>query len=179
MLLSKDRVLDISAQAQILLHERIMAAYDGGTLVDYLNSVDMSSLLPKEIVWDNEAKNGKIIIIGSSSVKEKDIMGLFKAKGFSKDRIVLYLGYEEFKRFHYEELQYSMDVRLILAGPMPHSTQGKGNYSSTIAMMEQTEGYPKVVRLGADSNQASLKITKTNISRAIDEELKEHYIVAA
>lgn len=179
MLLSKDRVLDISAAAQGMLHERIMDAYRNGKLVDYLTQIGMTELLPREAAWDNESKKGKILILGCASVKEKEIMGLFKSKGISRDRIILKLGYEELKHFRFQDLQYSMDVRLILVGPMPHSTQGKGDFSSTIAMMEQTEGYPKVVRLDTNSSQSALKITKSNLNHALDEELEAHYIIAA
>ena len=58
---------------------------------------------------------------------------------------------------------YDPNYSLILVGPMPHSTTGKGDFSSTIAAMEQTEGYPPVIRLGSNG----LKVSKSGIRDAL------------
>ena len=55
---------------------------------------------------------------------------------------------------------------------MPHSTAGKGDSSSAIAEMETRDGYPRVVRLGANE----LKISKTSFKNALQELINSDYI---
>ena len=58
---------------------------------------------------------------------------------------------------------------------MPHSTYGKDEFSSVIARMENTEGYPLVRRAIANGG---LKITKTNIKQILQEELDSGFLAA-
>ena len=64
---------------------------------------------------------------------------------------------------------------MILVGPMPHSTIDKGEFSSPISMMEQTDGYSKIVRL---SSNGELKITKSNLKMTVQQEIDQGYLEA-
>ena len=70
---------------------------------------------------------------------------------------------------------YNNKYRLIIVGPMPHSTYGKDEFSSAIARMENTEGFPLVRRAIANGG---LKITKTNIKQILQEELESGFLAA-
>lgn len=69
-------------------------------------------------------------------------------------------------------MQYNPNYRLVIVGPMPHSTTGKGESRSTISELENGNGYPKVIRLGSNE----LKITKTNFKQALQEQQNADYI---
>ena len=102
-------------------------------------------------------------------------MATLKSEHIAKNRIEIHLGYEELKNFDFKKLRYNNKYRLILVGAMPHSTSGKGDFSSAIANMEQTDGYPKLIRLCSNEQ---LKITKTNLRQAIHNEIESGYLAA-
>ena len=56
---------------------------------------------------------------------------------------------------------------------MPHSVEGKGEYSSVIAAWEQESGYPPVERMG----QNGLKISKSAFQGALKKLLDKGVIV--
>ena len=103
--------------------------------------------------------NAKILVIGATSLKEKDIKGIASSLGFNKNRIECCLDYNDAKNYNYRNLQYNPNYSVVMVGAIPHSSKGKGNSSSAITEMEHKPGYPKVIRLG--KNQ--LKITKSDI----------------
>ena len=109
--------------------------------------------------------NGTIIVIGESKVSETDLIGVAKSMGFNKNRFEFYLDYEDGKHFDSSRIQWNPSYSLIMVGPMPHSGEGKGNYGSVIAAMEQDEGYPPVIRLGSNG----LKITKSDFRAKLQE----------
>ena len=119
-------------------------------------------------------KSGKIVVIGASDVKENDLLGIAKKMKVDPNRLECYLGYDDAKNFRFEKMQYDPKYSLVMVGPMPHSGTSKGNYSSMIAALEQSDGYPPVVRLGAQG----LKITKTGFRNALSEQLKNGSIIA-
>ena len=56
---------------------------------------------------------------------------------------------------------------------MPHSTTATGNFSSAVTMMQNTDGYTKVVPLRVNGD---LKITKTNIKQAVQNAVDSGYL---
>lgn len=138
-------------------------------LGDWLDLMGMGDLLPESEPLYKPYNTGKIVILGGSSVKEKDILGLTKQLGIDKDRVECCLDYESTVSFNYKKMMYDPNYSLILVGPMPHSTTGKGDFGSTVAAMEQTEGYPPVVRLGSNG----LKISKSGIRDALIEAMEK------
>lgn len=59
-----------------------------------------------------------------------------------------------------------------MVGPMPHSTESKGDYSSVISAIENEEGYPPVIRMGKNT----LKITKSDFREKLENAIKDQLI---
>ena len=59
------------------------------------------------------------------------MIGILKSLGIEESRVEFVLDYEGAKRYNFDRLRNS-EYRVILAGPMPHSIKGKGDYSSMI-----------------------------------------------
>ncbi len=130
----------------------------------------------KSSYYDTEVetyKNGKIVVIGESEIKEDLLKGIAKSLGIDKNRFEFCLSYKGAKSFNYSKMRYNPNYRAIVFGPIPHKTQGTGDYASTIANVENSDGYPRVVRL-TSNNQ--LKITKTNFRAALEDLIKQEYI---
>ncbi len=175
MRITSDDLLDIMVEASNRLNREIREAFKRGNLEGYLDSIGMRDLfpVPEEPIFQTDPE-GKILVIGEARIKEQQIYGCFKEFGITKDRVVLKTRYYEAKTFSFKDLQYNPNYRLILFGPVPHSVEGKGDSSSIIAQMENSDGYPKVVRL---SDGHGLKLTKTSLKRAIAREIDSGYLV--
>ena len=118
-------------------------------------------------------KNGKIVVIGESEIKPNVLLAVAKELGINKERFELCLDYESAQKYQYKKLQYCPSYRVVMFGPVPHSSKGKLDSSSTITEMESNDGYPRVVRLTSNN---SMKITKTNFKEAVSKLLAENYI---
>ena len=122
---------------------------------------------------DEHTKLGKIVVIGEAAVKEEVIYGVCKSLGIRKERLELCLEYAHTQKFNYKKMQYASNYSVVLFGPVPHSTRGKGDSESIIAEIERQNGYPPVIRLEA-SNE--LKITKNNFKKALCDALTRGFI---
>jgi hypothetical protein len=170
-----DELILIINEVSYRLFKDIKSANEKGELKEYLNKIGMGDLFPdeeKESFYDTDP-DGKILIFGDSKIKDRIIYGCLKEYGIDKERIELHLGYEEAKKYDFRKLQYNSLYRLILFGPVPHSMTGKGDYSSIITFLENNDGYPKVVRL---TDAHGLKITKTSLKKAIEQEIESGYL---
>lgn len=175
MKISHNEFYEVLTQAAFQLQRNLKDAYDNDYLEGYLSEIGMSDLLPsKEESFYETFPDGKIVIIGDSSVKTNDIYGIFNSYGLSKDRVELVLDYNEAEKYQYKKMHYNPNYRLVLFGPVPHSTKGNSGASSILSKMENEEGYPKVVRLTSGHNK--LKITKTNLKKALQKEIAQEYI---
>lgn len=174
MKITGEELIDIIAEVSHRMHSNIKYAYRQGNLENYLTSIGMEDILAKteKSFYDSEP-DGKILIFGDSQIKEKDIFGCLKGLGISKDRVELHLGYEKAKRYQYTKLQYNPQYRLIIFGPIPHSVEGMMGYSSIISMLEDSHGYPRVVKL---KDGHALKLTKTSLKTAIKESIDSGYL---
>lgn len=83
------------------------------------------------------------------------------------------MDYNDTKTYNYKKLQYAPNYRVILFGPVPHSTTGKNDSSSVIAETRNKEGYPRIEILNG-SNE--LKITKSCFKKALEGLIGENYI---
>src|SRR5690625_2612258 len=146
MRISHNEFYEILTQASLQLHRNLKDAYDDGYLEGYLSQIGMSELIPsKEDSYYETLPDGNIVMIGSPSVKPNDIYGIFKTYGLSKDRIELILDYKEAEKYQYKKMQYNPNYRLVLFGPVPHSTKGNNGSISILSELENEEGYPKVI----------------------------------
>lgn len=171
-----EKLLDVIAEASYRLSREMKEAYKKGILGEYLLQINMQDLLEEEKKLYDSYPNGKVIIIGASRVSENEIIGCVKECGISKDRLEMWLGYNDNKKTDFRKLQYNPNYRLILFGPLPHSGIGKEDNSSIITNMENSDGYTKIARL---TDGHTLKITKSNIKNAIIKEIKEGYLEAS
>jgi hypothetical protein len=174
MAISKDQILDICAEANVILNDRIHKANDEGNLWKLLNRYDMQELYPLDN--DNEFPTnprGKILIIGHTKVKQKDIIGCTKDLGIEKNRLEIVTDYEGIKKYKFNHIQYNPNYRLILFGPSPHSGVSKENDSSIITTIENKDGYPKIKRL---TDGHALKISTTSLKEALIEEIADGYL---
>ncbi len=118
-------------------------------------------------------KDGKILVIGDSEIKENVLDGIIKGLGLDKNRFEFCLGYDKPKTYQYSKLQYNPNYRLVIFGPVPHSSTGKNESGSVISEMTSKEGYPRVEVL---SSNHALKITKSNFKSKLQDLLLEKYI---
>lgn len=144
-----------------------------GRLEELFELLNMTDLLrPTETL--KTYKDGKIIVIGDAEVKEETLKAIAKSFNIDKERLEFCLDYEKAQKYDYRKLQYASLYRVVLFGPVPHSSTGKGDSSSVIADMEKRQDcYPRVVRLG---NNLDLKITKSSFKKALAELKEENYI---
>lgn len=140
-------------------------------LEGFLEYCGASDLLNNESDYE-VSKNGTILVVGDSRAKEKDLLGIAKEFGIDKDRLELYLNYEDGKKYDFRHIQYNPNYSVIIVGPMPHSGVSKGQYSSVIEMLKNEDGYPPIVKLGSNE----LKITKSSFRETI-KDLKNDYII--
>ncbi|MEE8732424.1 MAG: hypothetical protein SOI46_02295 [Eggerthellaceae bacterium] len=135
-----------------------------GELGDLLRLLGMSDLLGDD--GQAEVRPTRILVLGQSMTSEGKLRSIAKRHGFQGKDFEFVLEYEALKHFNFDKLRNSMTYRAVLAGPMPHSTPGKRDASSTVAMMEaHPETYPPVIRL-TDAN--GLKITNNSFAVALD-----------
>lgn len=175
MAISSELLIDVLVEASNRLHTEIKLASKRGNLEFYLRSIGMEDIILKferSTIFE-PLPNGKIIIFGASQISEKDIYGVLKTLNIPKEKVELHLGYSDSKSYNFRNLQYNPNYRLILFGPIPHSVESKEDYSSVISNLENTEGYPKVIRL-TDKHQ--LKITKSGLKNVIEEQIRIGYL---
>ena len=131
-------------------------------LDDFFQLIGMPNPFHKVRLFQTN-KRGKIVVLGQSSISKADLLMIAGKIGFDKSRFEFHLGYEEMKKFNVRKYQYQFSYAAMLVGPMPHSGINKGDYSSIIARMEEDEGYPPVIRMGAQE----LKITKSGFQNVL------------
>lgn len=142
-----------------------------GRLEELLEILGLSELLKPEPMYTC-FDNGKIVVLGESNVAEAVLLSIAKSLGLDKKRFEFHLGYDEAKMFDGRKMQWNPAYSLVLVGPMPHSGTSKGDASSVITALENTEGYPPVIRLGSNS----LKISKSDFKAKLTEAMKKKLI---
>ena len=151
---------------------RVLRANRDGTLDQLLSSMGIHDLIEAQVLQEN--KNGKIVVLGASEVDAAHLLNIAMKYGLDKNRFEFCIDYDSLQKYNFHKLQYSDKYRLILVGPMPHSTAGKLDSSSAIAEMEKhPEMYPRIVRMSSGS---SLKISKSGFKQVIENMLHEGYL---
>lgn len=144
-----------------------------GKIEDFLKLIDHTDFLGKEGNSYETFKNGKVIVLGDSSLNPNDVIRALRDAGLQKERIEVHLGYDLGGYNVERSLKYDWKISLVLIGPVPHSMHGKGQYPSIIEMMEREQGYPPVIRL---TNNGAPKITKTNLKNAVAEAINKSFL---
>ena len=167
-------VLGIDEIEELLdeIRVRVLRANREDTLDRLLTSMGMHELIEAQVQPGN--KNGMIVVLGASDVDETHLLITAGKLGLDKSRFEFCLDYNALQKYNFRKLQYSDKYRLILVGPMPHSTTGKAESGSAIAEMEKhPEMYPRILRMSAGS---TLKITKAGFKEVLENMLREDYI---
>lgn len=143
-----------------------------GRLEELLELLGMEDLLEQEQDFYSY-KEGKIVVVGGTDVKEEVLLSIAKTLGLDKSRFEFCLDYKQIQKFDFRKMQYAPQYRLILFGPAPHSGHGKGDSGSIVAELEKSPAYPRVERLISGNE---LKITKSNFRDMLERMIKEDYI---
>lgn len=175
-------VLDIEELSQLedeimsALPEKITAILSklnrSGQLEELLDLLGMEDLLEQEQEFYSY-KEGKIVVVGGTDVKEEVLLSIAKNLGIDKSRFEFCLDYKQIQKFDFRRMQYAPQYRVILFGPTPHSGHGKGDSGSIIAEIEKSAAYPRAERL---TSGAELKITKSNFREMLERLIREDYI---
>lgn len=170
----------LSAEELMVVQEQvaelIIKANRMGELDQLLEKIGLGSLIHPHREWDSYSC-GKVVIIGDCRTNVDHIRMAARKEGIGDDRLELILGYEKSKMFDIRKLSYAPQYRLVLVGPVPHSTVGKGDSSSMIAELENHPSqYPKVIRLMTESG--ALKITDSTVKKALRQEIASGYLEA-
>ncbi len=136
-----------------------------GNIDDILKVLGLEELAQDDFY--DTTTTGKIVVIGKSQIKEKEIYGIGKSLGLTKDRFELCLDYNKAKTYDYKKLQYNPHkYSVVIFGAVPHSSTGKGNSGSVISEMQRNQGYPRTYELSAGGK---IKITKSNFKEKLIE----------
>ena len=134
-----------------------------------LQLLGLDYLLNAEVTYNPKAL-GKIVVIGEAHIKADVIYGIGKQHSIDKKRFELCLEYLDGKKYDYNKFRYSDKYAAIILGPMPHSTTCKGEHSSILATMQNTDGFPPVISLDkickASFQKAMLKLISNGIVAA-------------
>ena len=176
MSLTIEKLSDLEDKILMKLPEKITAVLSklnrSGGLEEFLNTLDMADLLEtqQEIY---SYKDGKIVVIGGSEVKEEILLSIAKKLGLDKSRFEFCLDYKQIQKYDFKKMQYAPQYRVVLFGPSPHSGHGKGDSGSILAEVEKSPAYPRVERLVSGNE---LKITKSNFREMLKRLIEDEYI---
>lgn len=176
MSLTIEELSDLEDKILMKLPEKITAVLSklnrSGGLEEFLNTLDMADLLEtqQEIY---SYKDGKIVVIGGSEVKEEILLSIAKKLGLDKSRFEFCLDYKQIQKYDFKKMQYAPQYRVVLFGPSPHSGHGKGDSGSILAEVEKSPAYPRVERLVSGNE---LKITKSNFREMLKRLIEDEYI---
>ena len=140
-----------------------------GKIKEFLEDIECTYFMEPEVSYSTY-KNGKIVVVGKSSISEDKLLGIAKSLGIDKNRFEMHLDYDDAKTFKYSKMQWQPKYSLVIVGPQGHSSIDKGKYSSAIARMEQEEGFPPVLRSGTNNELSIINKSsfKANLKRAIE-----------
>ncbi len=167
-------MLDYDELEQVIdeITRRVILANRTDDIEELLDSWGMSDLIYKPTYYETE-KDGKIVVIGDSKVCEKDLIGITKKLGLDPARFEFYLEYKKAKTYPFDKLQYDLKYRLVMCGPLPHSTSGKHDAGCAIEYMKKKEGFPRIEELRSGNE---LKITKSNFESKLRELVLKNYL---
>lgn len=111
-----------------------------------------------------------MVVLGSPMAKESHLLAVARQFGLDEDCFEFCLSYEKAKTYPYQKLKNTEKYEAVIVGPIPHSTRGKGSYSSAIAAMESDASYPPVYRVE--------KITRASFRTVLSRIAEKEYAAA-
>ena len=111
--------------------------------------------------------SSKVIVIGQTNMKEKDIRDCIKSFGLDYKRFEFYLDYKKLPQYNFiSKLEYNDRYSDVMVCATPHSMAGVSEASSLIAMIEHNQSnYPKLTRITEENG--TLKFTKSGLKKAL------------
>lgn len=106
-------------------------------LFEFLSMIEAEHLCKATPLYETH-KNGTIIVVGASRVKEKDLRKIAKSLGITEDRLECHLDYTRIPDLSYVQGQPNYSV--ILVGPMPHSTEGRSGFLARLCAGSRRRG---------------------------------------
>ena len=152
--------------------QKVTIANRMGELDELLTKWGLTDFVESTSVYDTY-KDGKIAVIGATEVKQEVLEGIIKSCGLDKKRFEFCLEYDKTKTYRYDKIRYNPNYRLVIFGPVPHSSTGKNDSGSVISEMQTKSGYPRVEVLN-DGNM--VKISKSNFREVLNKLIEEDYI---
>ena len=136
-----------------------------GGVDDFLESLGIKNASKKMDHNKHYAiKNGKILVIGGTSVKKDKLLMAASKEGFSKERFEFVTTYNDAKTYPFEKLKWNENYSAVIVGPIPHKVTGSAGYSSVISRMQTEDGFPQVIKCGSSND---LKITRNSFVNAL------------
>ena len=142
------------------------------TLDSFLELLNMQDLLKSNVASKNN-KNGKIVVVGRTEVKKKELLSIAKKMGFENNRFEFYLAYDDATKLDFRKYQWNFRYAAILVGPLPYSVKLEGDFSSVLQVMKSEDGYPPVFSFGSNES----KITKSNFRAKLSELIKDNIVL--
>ena len=84
-------------------------------LEEFLEMIDMTELLEKKQDFYSY-KEGKIVVIGGTKVKEEVLLGIASKLGIDKNRFEFYLDYKHIQKVDFRKMQYAPQYRISGSG---------------------------------------------------------------
>lgn len=145
------------------LIERYMLKLNAeGLLNSFLKDIGYASDESDDLFFNPD---GRILVIGDSSVRKSDLEMTAGKLGYDKRRFEWVLDYKDAKKYPYKNLQYNYDYAAVLIGPVPHKCNLETDFRSVISALENEDGFPCTYRL---ERGTKLSITKENFTRGLN-----------
>ena len=124
-------------------------------------AVETATEIIKNTVTSTETKRKRILVLGATAIKPRDIKGIAKSVGIIPDRITIKNEYEK-NIIDINILVNCASYDWLLVGPTAHSLLGLGDYKSLLSRLTEEK---KVIipHIILSDYGGSLKITKENI----------------
>lgn len=134
-----------------------------GNLRNLLASIGLEDLMPGgEAVRSSRT----IVVLGDSQVSVGKLRSIAEREGADPDDIEFCLEYDRLERYNFAKLRDKDIYRVVLFGPGPHSTPGKGKSESAInEMKSHPDIYPPIIEVR--EHGGPLKITANSFREAI------------
>ncbi len=138
------------------------------------NIVDFFLNIDNDIIknYDSIIKS-KILVIGRSEVRKKDLLGIIKSYGLNEDLFEFVLEYDNAKNYNFNKLRNNEKYQAVMIGPIPHKIRGID--TNLISKLEKNEEYPHTIRLINGNDE--LKISKSTFSKTLDFLIQEKILV--
>lgn len=167
--LTQNELIDLEEAIIERLEKLLRQKNDEGSLEQMLRAMELDDIIAQLEGVDNPLMtwpDGHVLVLGAIPRMVEDLRGVGRSLGIEKRRFE-FIEYDDVTNHNFRNIAYSSKYCAIIAGSNPHSARGMAGDSSIITHIENhRDMFPEVKRVSANG---SLKITKTNFRRALEE----------